>query len=319
MSRKANPTLIGLFVLGGVVIAVLVVVVLGSGRLFRDTGTFISFFDASVVGLQAGSPVRFRGIPIGQVQEILIDVQGTDRERGDARIAVIYEIDRALLEARGAGVRLADPMNLDTMLALGIRAQLSTESLVTGLKYIGLDLDPTAPPPAPPVEGLPYPEIPTVSTGFEALEEEIYGMISELGAVKLDTLVTTATEAFARFGSLASKPELAATLEALPRTLQNLNTTIEDLQGLMAGIDSSLVPMRDGVLATASQATETMESLQVRIERVSAVLEPDSPILIQFEQAMSELSSASRAMRNLADYLERNPSALIRGRPGGDR
>jgi paraquat-inducible protein B len=319
MSRKANPTLIGSFVLGGVVIAVIAVVVLGSGRLFRETGTFISFFDASVVGLQTGSPVRFRGIPIGQVTEILIDIQGTDRERGDARIAVVYEVDRGLLEARGAGVRLADPMNLDTMMALGIRAQLATESLVTGLKYIGLDLDPTAPPPSPPVEGLPYPEIPTVSTGFEALEEEIYGMISELGAVKLDTLVTTATDAFSQFGSLASKPELATTLEALPATIESLNTTIRDVQVLMASIDSALVPMRDGVLTTASQATSTMESLQVRIERVSAVLEPNSPLLIQFEEAMAELSAAGRAMRNLADYLERNPSALIRGRAGGDR
>jgi paraquat-inducible protein B len=319
MSRKANPTLIGSVVLGGVVIAVIAVVVLGSGRLFRDTGTFISFFDASVVGLQTGSPVRFRGIPIGQVTEILIDIQGTDRERGDARIAVVYEVDRGLLEARGAGVRLADPMNLDTMMALGIRAQLATESLVTGLKYIGLDLDPTAPPPSPPVEGLPYPEIPTVSTGFEALEEEIYGMISELGAVKLDTLVTTATDAFSQFGSLASKPELATTLEALPATIESLNTTIRDVQVLMASIDSALVPMRDGVLTTASQATSTMESLQVRIERVSAVLEPNSPLLIQFEEAMAELSAAGRAMRNLADYLERNPSALIRGRAGGDR
>ena len=319
MSRKANPTLVGSFVLGGVVIAVVAVVVLGSGRLFRDTGTFISFFDASVVGLQAGSPVRFRGIPIGQVTEILIDVQGTDRERGDARIAVVYEVDRGLLEARGAGVRLADPMNLDTMMALGIRAQLATESLVTGLKYIGLDLDPTAPPPSPPVEGLPYPEIPTVSTGFEALEEEIYEMIAELGAVKLDTLVTTATEAFSQFGALASQPALAETLEALPPTIESLNLTIRDVQLLLASIDSTLVPMRDGVLSTASQATETMASLQVRIERVSAVLEPNSPLLVQFEQAMTELSAASRAMRNLADYLERNPSALIRGRPGGDR
>jgi paraquat-inducible protein B len=57
----------------------------------------------------------------------------------------------------------------------------------------------------------------------------------------------------------------------------------------------------------------------VVLEGMGSTLEPQSPLFVQFERAMTDLSGASRALRDLADYLERNPSALIRGRPGGDQ
>jgi paraquat-inducible protein B len=63
----------------------------------------------------------------------------------------------------------------------------------------------------------------------------------------------------------------------------------------------------------------TLADVGVVLDGVSGTLAPESPVLVEFERAMTELSSASRALRDLADYLERNPSALVRGRPGGDR
>ncbi|MGD8281989.1 MAG: MlaD family protein, partial [Gemmatimonadota bacterium] len=145
MSHRANPSLIGAFVLGGALLAVIAVVAFGSGRLFRDTERFISFFDGSVSGLDVGAAVRFRGIQVGSVQDILLDLPEVERERRDLRIAVVYDLDRQLLESRGAMSRLSDPFDMDTLLALGVRAELATESIVTGRKYIALDLDPDRP------------------------------------------------------------------------------------------------------------------------------------------------------------------------------
>jgi phospholipid/cholesterol/gamma-HCH transport system substrate-binding protein len=319
MSRKANPTLIGAFVLGGVLLAVAAVVVFGSGRLFRDTRSFISFFDGSVAGLEVGAPVKFRGIDVGEVSDILLDVPGVQRELGDVRIAVVYELDRKQLEARGATVRLSDPFNIDTLRALGIRAELSTESLVTGRKFIALDLDPANPVQSQSVRGTPYPEIPAVNTGLDRIQEQLQGIIKDLGTVRLDELVNVATQALGQIGTVASSPELASAIKSLPGAVQNLNTTVGKLQTLMSSVDSSLVPMRDGILATAQQTTTTMQRMESTMKSVGATLQPESPASVRFEQAMTELSAASRALRALADYLQQNPSALVRGKSGGDR
>lgn len=319
MSRRGNPTLIGSFVLGGVLIAIAAVLVFGSGRMFRDTTPFISFFEGSISGLDVGASVRFRGIEVGEVSEVLIDLPGVERAGEDVRIAVIYELDRQQVESRGAGTRLADPLAFDTLIGLGIRASLASESLVTGRKYVSLDLDPGNPIDYDPVPGAPHPEIPTVNTGLERLEEEVYGMVSELGTVRIDSMIMSATAAFQEIGDLARAPELRDALDGLPGTIASLDATIGDLQLLVANVDSILVPIREGVVSTTAQATLTMAQLESTLEDVGGVLEPESPMFIHFERAMIDLSEASRALRNLADYLERNPSALVRGRPEGDR
>lgn len=325
MSRRANPALIGSFVLGGVLLAVIAVVAFGSGQLFRETERYISFFEGSVAGLDVGAPVRFRGIDVGSVRDVLLDLPSVERGSGDLRIAVIYDLDRQWVEARGAAARLEDPLDINTLLSLGVRAELGTESLVTGIKYVALDLDPTNPIAHEPVAGAPYPEIPTVDTGLDRIEDAVYGIISDLGAVPLDSLVTVATDAFDRFGALASSPGLTAAIDRLPATVDALDSTIGDLQVFLARIDSAVVPMGEGVRLAAEQATATLERLDATLvdvgtmlDGVSGTVEPGSPAFVQFERAMIELGGASRALRDLADYLERNPSALVRGRPGSE-
>jgi paraquat-inducible protein B len=313
-------------VLGGVLLAVIAVVAFGSGQFFRDTRRYISFFEGSVSGLDISAPVRFRGIDVGSVRDILVDLPNVDRTSTDLRIAVIYDLDREWVEARGAAARVADPLDINTLIDLGIRAELATESLVTGRKYIALDLDPLNPVITTPVAGAPYPEIPTLTTGLERIEEEVYRIISEIGSVRLDSLVSVATVAFGEIGDVAASPALASAIEHLPRTVDRLNTTIGDLQALVVRVDSAVAPMGDDVRRTADQAATTLARLDttlaeatVVIRDARGVLVPESPPLVQFERAMLELSAASRALRDVADYLERNPSALVRGRPGGDQ
>ena len=326
MARRANPALIGSFVLGGVLLAVIAVVAFGSGQLFRDTERYVSFFEGSVAGLNVGAPVRFRGIEVGSVRDVLLDLPGVEREESDLRIAVIYDLDRQWVESRGAAARLEDPLDINTLLTLGVRAELGTESLVTGIKYVALDLDPANPIAHVPVPGAPYPEIPTVDTGLERIEDAVYGIIADLGAVPLDSLVTVATNAFDRFGALASSPGLTAAIDRLPSTVDRLNATIGELQVFLARVDSAVVPMGEGVRLAAEQATATLSRLDATLadvgtvlDGVSGTIEPGSPTFVQFERAMVELGGASRALRDLADYLERNPSALVRGRPGSEQ
>ena len=324
MTRRVNPALIGGFVLGAVILAVIAVAAFGSGQLFRDTRRFISFFEGSVGGLEVGGQVRFRGVEIGSVRDILLDVPNVRRPGNDLRIAVIYDVDREWIEARGGSARLDDPLDMDRLLTLGIRAELGTESLVTGRKYIALDLDPQRPVAYAPVEGVPYPEIPAVLTGIEGIEEEAFRIISEIGAVRLDSLVIVATNAFKQTGDLAASAPLNAAVNRLPGAVDRLNATMGDFQTLVSRLDSTVVPLSDGMRRMTEQATRTLAQIDSTlteavfvIEGARGAVEPESPMFVQFERAMVELGAASRSLRELADYLERNPSALVRGRPGG--
>src|SRR4249920_1063500 len=62
---------LGLFVVVCLAILAAVLFVLGGRKLFQPAFTFETYFNESVAGLELGSPVRFRGVPLGQVSEIL--------------------------------------------------------------------------------------------------------------------------------------------------------------------------------------------------------------------------------------------------------
>jgi paraquat-inducible protein B len=69
LSRRANPTLVGIFVLGAIVLIISVIAVYGAGW-FEKRYTFVMDFETSLDGLVQGSPVRFRGITVGSVSRI---------------------------------------------------------------------------------------------------------------------------------------------------------------------------------------------------------------------------------------------------------
>src|SRR5438132_13948244 len=103
MGRKANPAVIGAFVIGGVALAVVAVTVWGSGKLFRRQYPSVCYFPGSVNGLAVGAPVKFRGVQIGEVTDIRLLYAQT---RGAPRIPVFLTIDNERM--RG----LASPLEL---------------------------------------------------------------------------------------------------------------------------------------------------------------------------------------------------------------
>src|SRR4030095_1427639 len=138
MNKKISPTLIGAFVVGALSLLVVAVIALGSGRLFRQTREFVLYFDNSVNGLRVGAPVKFKGVEIGSVKDIRLQLE----EGGEInKIPVIIEIDLKKLTARGATIAPAvDREAFNTFIVdRGLRGQLEMESLVTGLLYVALD------------------------------------------------------------------------------------------------------------------------------------------------------------------------------------
>src|SRR5262249_16268258 len=146
MSKRVSPTIIGAFVVGSFAILVVALIVVGSGRMFTKPIRFICMFQGNLNGLKVGAPVKVRGVQIGTVAEIKLRLSPSEgRLRADVkelRLPVIVDLDRSQLLARGGTGQALEKSGFQDMLKQGMRAQLNTESLLTGLLYIDLDLHP---------------------------------------------------------------------------------------------------------------------------------------------------------------------------------
>ncbi len=323
MSKRANPTLVGGFILGGLALTVAAIILLGSGKLFKDTVKYISWFEGSVNGLAVGAPVKFMGVRIGQVTAIrlraaedqpLITAQEFENWEENLRIPVFYELDRDLLRKEGSMVDVGDRATVQAMVEGGMRAELSVESILTGRKYISLSVHPGSPAElvnAPDVDAM---ELPTISTGLEWLERDVQGLMAKLTSLDVEGLVESIAGAADEIGDLASSRATRAALADIPGTLAEMRVTLQSFQHLAVSADSTMVSLRPSIDASSEDLQAAAEQLEGTLRNLSAVIEPGSPLLTNLEKSLSEIALAAAAFAELADYLQQNPSALLRGK-----
>ena len=315
MARKANPRLVGFFVVTAILLASTAVLLFGSGRIFSDTQEFIVFFRAGVAGLNAGAPVKFRGVEVGGVKSIRLSIGDPSMQGDDFRMPVIIELDQRKLTRRGAEqIDIADPATHREWIELGMRAKLSMESFVTGRKYVELDIMPDTPADMVNDPTIPYPELPTAAGGIGELQAEAAGILADIAQLDLDSLVTAMTTAFVSFDRLVSSEDLSQAGGALPGAIAAIQETLEELGDLAANMDMALTDLRSNIGDEAQGVRATIEEARETLIAVQTVLEPGSPIPTRLEQALIELAAAGKAMRELAEYLQRDPSSILRGK-----
>ncbi len=320
MAKRADPKTVGLFVLGAITLTVIAVAVLGSGSLFRQTHEFVCFFDGNVNGLRVGAAVKFKGVEIGEVKQILLSLNAangpaTVGSTSVVKIPVVIQLDEGRILKRGATyINVGNPAGMRLAISRGLRAQLATESLLTGLLYIDLDMHPGSPARFATDQTSPYAEIPTLANPFEQAQSVALKLLDQLDKVQLDQLVVTATQTMAAFRDLADSSDLKAAITSMKETGESLNKTSESIRTLTLHLDDQLSPMGNSVRMTARDADATLKQTQAMIARLDNTLRPDAPLLYQANHTLVDISEASRAIRQLAEYLERNPDSLIRGR-----
>jgi paraquat-inducible protein B len=167
MSKQASKTLIGAFVLGALGLIIAGVVVFGSGKFLRKVEKAVMFFEGSVQGLQVGAPVVFRGVQIGHVTNIVLEVNEKDLT---GHIPVYIEIYPHKVVPIGGGS--FDQRYRQALIEKGLRAQLELQSFVTGQLVVNLDFYPNTPIRLVGLEK-EYPEIPTIPSGIEQLKKRI--------------------------------------------------------------------------------------------------------------------------------------------------
>jgi paraquat-inducible protein B len=326
MSIRANPAAIGGFMVGALVLTLLGVGVLASTAWFGDRHTFISYFAESVNGLDQGAPVKFQGVPVGTVTEILIQI---DRREKTFLVPVQYEIDlRRLTTVVGDFLHLDEEAVLQGQIADGLRAQLQMESLVTGQLYIELTYRPDAGPPEfQPNAALA--QIPTTPSLLAAFGTEAGSLIAsvlqvlfrvnelldELDMRSISEAVQASAESIER---VMGSAELTRAVEGIPEMTNQVARTLGEMERLVTRMGETIDPLQGRLETTFDEATLTLQAARQAIEATRGMLSTDSGIGYSLEQALVSLREAAEALRTLALSLERSPDMLIRGpRPPG--
>lgn len=343
MSKPANKSLIGGFVLGALALVVAAVVILGSGRFFSERNRGVLYFEESVKGLNIGSPVMFRGVKIGSVTGISFRF---DPNTLKTQIPVFIETEPERIEKDGP---LRDPAEtLQMLIDKGLRAQLESQSFVTGQLMIALDFHPDKP--AVFVGDGSMLEIPTIPSSMEQLTKTLQDL-------PLEELVSKATSAAAGLDRLLNAPELTESIATLNHDLKDiqklisdvnshvgpigssvqdavrdaqklvrqvegqvapigssLQKTLEDTRKLVRDVNENVDPLFVEMLDVIKQASSALQKAETTVTELGKRADGDSELMVGLVDTFSEFEKASRAVRGLAEYLEKNPEALLRGK-----
>jgi len=313
MSKRVSPTVIGAFVVGALVLATVAVGVLGSGRFFRKVYPAVLFFEGDVNGLRVGAPVKFKGIQLGEVTSILLKL-GNDAgldSKAPLLIPVVIGLDQANIVAGGSTVR-PDRETISELVKRGMRGQLRTESFVTGVLYVELQMQPDTPAEFRAGPDVPYPEIPTIPTALEEVQAKAGAFMAKLDSLDIDGLVNSFKAAAESFNRLASSPGLQATLDGLPTTVKKIDSAADQLHQTLVSVEG----VTDALKAdTVPRANEALVAARDALQSVQAVVQPGSPLLYQLGRTLDQLAQAAASVNRLAVELERNPAMLVRGKP----
>ena len=352
MSKQSSPTLIGAFILGGIALIIGGLIAVGSGNFFEKKLEYVMYFSGSVKGLEVGAPVALRGVEIGSVKRVEAQVE-TDALNFlvAAYVEIIPDLVRTITGS-DERARIADGPQMKALWKKGLRAQLQSQSLVTGQLFIDLDFHPDT-------EaryfrkGSRHVEFPTVESIMEKLEATLknlpldkigHKLVSILDRVdeivqskKIDSIIDNTDGTMAGANGLVADlrgdaKDLAGSAEAL---LVDAKRAVNQIDRLAADVDDKVAPISaklEGALTDArrlinhvndevdpisNSLTGALDQGKTTLASINELVGNRSTMRNDFEVLVDELSKAARSIRVLADYLERNPDALLRGKHSG--
>lgn len=326
MAKKANPAAIGGFVVGAAALLVVGVLVFGSGKLWKATRPWVSYFPGSVKGLQVGAPVTFRGVKIGQVTSIKAVLNVRDEPltiltpvywEYDTDMVETVGISRAELNKMAAAGRPVDQL----LIKRGLRAQLQLQSFVTGQKFIQIDFHPDTPIRLVGVD-TDVPEYPTIPSSLAHLTKSLEELpLREIGDAALNLLHHA--------DQLVNSPEVKAVLVSANETLKTYDKVgrnidskiIPQTSKLVKNIDTQIIPqtsklVRDLDSQVTPAARDALKEAEATLATYRDLMAEGSPVRYELVVLLSEAAAAARSIRVLTDYLERHPEALLAGKGG---
>lgn len=322
MSKSINTTSIGLFIILGLALGLAGLVLFSSSKMFGKTREVIVYFDESLNGLSEGAPVKFRGVTIGSVKRVMVRF---NQASNDFAMPVILEVEEKLVRER-----LGDEADIvfikattEDRIRAGLRASLQTESLVTGVLYVDVRINPGAPPPVYHQLQKIYPELPTEPTQIQKLFNnlaslDIKSVESNLNAllIKLDTTVAALHMEEINLGvtNLLTSINGLVTTPDITNMLAGIRPTLDQYRELGAKLTSRVEPLADNVTNSLAEANRTLTELRGAAENLRSMLAPTSPLRHDLDLALGQIADAAHSVSALVDFLKQHPNALITGR-----
>lgn len=248
---------------------------------------YVLLFKESLRGLSVGAPVTFLGLSVGEVTGVGLEYNAkTDDVHPRVDIAIYparfleHVKDSTVAEQRAQSAESRRDF-MQRMINRGLRAQLRSGNLVTGQLYVAFDIFPNAPKAKIDWTKSPY-EFPVTPSTTQDLQIKLSKIVDKIDKIPLDAI-----------GENARK------------SLASLNKTLNRL-------DSELMPEVKTAVQDLRKAIATTERMLANAD--NTIVGKDAPTQQELREALQEVARAARSVSNLAEYLERNPSALIRGK-----
>jgi paraquat-inducible protein B len=320
-------TLIGAFVVGGILLFIAAVILLGAGSFGSAKPTAIAYFDDSVSGLDIGAPVKFRGVSIGKVSQVLL--RTANQAPTDYSVPVVMEFTPDLLTRRGLDQALLQKQGLRGSVERGLRAKLQQQSVVTGVLYVELDYFPDTAFRLHESKGETA-EIPTLPSNLGALTKAVSQTLDQLSRIDFVAITQKVDSILGRIDKGASEIEFAkingnlvqasANISkitgdpAITKAVADFSAAMQGIDGLVKRLSGKVDPVSQDIQAMAAAGRKALERLNETSENFRTLTKPGSPARRDLDQALADVSEAAQAIRSLADFIERNPETIIQGR-----
>lgn len=248
---------------------------------------YLLMFSESVRGLQVGAPVDLRGVTVGEVSRINVELDPR-RKQFSMPVEVKFYPERLKASYRDKSQQTMGSRELlNALVASGFRAQLRTGNLLTGQLYVALDFFPRAP--AAKIDwSRSLPEFPTIAGSMEQFQTALMQIVQKLEKMPLEELAVDAR-----------------------KTIQTLDSTLKSADKLLKNVDSSIVPEARILMV---DVRKSLEDVRKTLGEAKQTLSSEAPLQLDLRETLREMSRAAKSLRLLGDYLERNPEALIRGK-----
>ena len=318
--KTDRQTMVGLFVIGGVILAVGAILLFGKFHIGSTTQRYAVVFQDSISGLAVGAPVNFRGVRVGSVLSIALEF---DPKTHVAYIPVIVRMFRDNIH-----VSKHDPDDpvMSNLVKRGLRAEINQISFVTGQSEIDLDFDVSSP-------AIFHPDI-TRLTEIPAKVSDLERVKQQITQLPLRELADNANATLQTVHKLAEDlvddlPGLIASLKttsdhsqvavdeaahAIVDLRTRLDTTLESINRL-ADTSGKQVTLRGADLHNVlAQASQTVAKARALLDNMQGLTSQHAGARIDIEASLRDLAAAAAALRGFASDVERNPQLLLTGR-----
>jgi paraquat-inducible protein B len=325
VSARHHPRLVGAFVLGAVLLVLVAILALSSADWFKERSLFTVFFPGSVKGLNSGAPVTFRGVKVGEVKEVSAILTGAQQPA--IQIEVVVEVVGDVVKVPEGMSRpfagLPPEAFAKALIERGIRARMQSASLLTGQRYIDLDFLPAEP---ARFAGLHprYPELPTTPTAIEKLSEKASDFMDKLAELPLDEMLEDVRSAIRSARELLGSPEVKGAFASADRAFKNVEPLLKDARSAIADADALLKDLKTELDLTGPAARESLDKLRGTLARAERSMESlDSTLKaaddgrLDAARTLDELAQTLATLRNLVEYLQTHPEAVVLGKPSG--